>query len=102
MAALALGCGRGPEPAAVADAAAEEPDLAADTHAPAPDAPDAAGDAAISPDAPPVDLSFDVAPPALGPAAAACPPGTTYGNPLPPDLAVTMVRGGFGVTEGPV
>jgi gluconolactonase len=39
---------------------------------------------------------------ALGPAGANCPAGVTYGAPLPADLTVTMVRGGFGVLEGPV
>jgi hypothetical protein len=39
---------------------------------------------------------------APGPAAAACPAGASYGNPLPADLTVTLVRGGFAVTEGPV
>jgi gluconolactonase len=40
--------------------------------------------------------------PGLGPAGAACPAGGVYGHPLPQDLTVTTVRGGFAVTEGPV
>jgi gluconolactonase len=35
-------------------------------------------------------------------AGAACPPGPFSGDPLPAEPVVTMVRGGLGVTEGPV
>jgi gluconolactonase len=86
--------------------------LEADATTVAPDAPGAQRETAV-PDtilepgapadvAPVPDAGPDGGGPFLfGPAAAACPPGVT-GNPLPADLTVTMVRGGFAVTEGPV
>jgi gluconolactonase len=105
LAAVAVGCG-GAGPTPVSDAAVEEsvdaaipPDLARPDLAPAPPP-----DVAIVDSETPRDLSPDtsVTPPALGPAGAACPSNASYGNPLPADLTVTLVRGGFGVTEGPV
>jgi gluconolactonase len=86
-----------PSPDAAADSRRTESDSAADLEpgrdADRPDGPPGA-DLAVSPDL--------AAPSALGPAGAACPAGMTYGAPLPADLTVTMVRGGFGVLEGPV
>jgi gluconolactonase len=85
-----------PADAARADTRRAEPDTGG---APQPDA--APGnDLGATPDlAAPPDTA---APVALGPAGAACPAGMPWGAPLPADLTVTMVRGGFGVTEGPV
>jgi gluconolactonase len=105
--AAALGCGGQAAPPSSADAGIEEPrpDGAVDSPRPVADlAVEAPADVGLAPDSALPDALTDVAPspPALGPAAAACPAGATYGNPLPADLTVTMVRGGFGVTEGPV
>lgn len=114
MAALCAGCGSdtgmGTRPAPDDDAGAAPP--AADA-APRADTRRVEGDAAPMGDTaekPDLAVAADLgpiaetAPPlaALGPAGAACPPGMTWGAPLPADLTVTMVRGGFGVTEGPV
>jgi gluconolactonase len=96
--ALLLGCRSGATDAATGDAAppvAEDAGIV-DVHPPDARPLDAPTDVAA--DAAP---AADSAPPALGPAAAACPPGP-YGSPLPANVAVTMVRGGFTVTEGPV
>jgi gluconolactonase len=109
VAALAVvGCGGQTGP--TADTGIEESaDAAAVVHDARPSPPDlsadgASADAAVLPDGAPPEASADSAAPpsAPGPAGAACPAGATFGNPLPADLAVTMVRGGFGVTEGPV
>src|SRR6185436_17791685 len=61
----------------------------------APDANDVAPDvnAPVVPDAASLPLR------AVG---TACPAGESYGEPLPANPALTMVKGGFSVTEGPV
>jgi gluconolactonase len=104
MAALAvLGCGSQAGP--TADTGIEEPADAAGAAETRPAPPDlSAGEASPEAAAGTPDAAPDSAlpPPALGPAGAACPTGANLGDPLPADLAVTMVRGGFGVTEGPV
>jgi gluconolactonase len=38
----------------------------------------------------------------LAPAGSPCPPGATYGNPLPASAAATTIRSGFMEAEGPV
>ena len=102
MVALAVGCGSGPRAVEVSpDAALELPDVSVESLPPPDAGRDAAPDLAPSPDAPPPDAAADAATSLPGPAAAACPAGP-FGNPLPVTPAVTMVRGGFGVTEGPV
>jgi len=104
MVVLVLGCGGGHGATPESDGAVEEPDVSAETPPPSRDA---ALDTSVAIDVAAVDTTerdagVDLAMPAkLGPAAADCPAGA-YGNPLPADLSVTMVRGGFGVTEGPV
>jgi gluconolactonase len=106
LAVVAAGCGAGSTPSS--DAAVEEIVDAVGSRDTGPDvAPDLPFDATVDngspPDVGPRDLGPDrSAPASLGPAGAACPAGAAYGNPLPADLTVTMVRGGFGVTEGPV
>jgi gluconolactonase len=97
-----LGCGRAgrdagaapTEDAAIGAGTVDVAPVADRVVAPSVDAAASVDSAEAPPDLP--------AAPALGPAGAACPAGATYGNPLPADLTVTMVRGGFGVTEGPV
>jgi gluconolactonase len=102
--ALLLGCGAQGSTSGL-DAPIEEAADAAtspDAGKPTPDLTPLPADAA-APDAIAADAPADAAPAmVLGPAGAACPAGATYGNPLPADLTVTMVKGGFGVTEGPV
>jgi gluconolactonase len=58
---------------------------------------------------PPADVAIAVAvdtppppPGGLAPAGFVCPPGASYGNPLPPNPAATTIRGGFAEAEGPV
>ena len=77
-----------------ADVGRTEPDVAADAMERA--APDAAAEVATS-----VEGGVDLPARALGPAGAACPVGMTYGDPLPANPTVTLVRE-FVVTEGPV
>jgi gluconolactonase len=62
--------------------------------------PDSAPPRPDAPAPPPVDASLPRG--SLAPAGFVCPPGASYGNPLPPNAAATTLRAGFSEAEGPV